>query len=376
MAIFKRGRVYWYHFYFNGQHFQRSTKQGNPRVARQMEAAHRAALAKGEVGIVQRERCPTLKDFSPRFIDAVAVRCAAKPSTVTFYSKKLDRVLEFEALAQAPLDRIDEALIESFVIERRQKVSPASVNRELATLRRLLRLAFEWKVIQRVPRIHLLPGERCREFVLNHEQEQAYLNKAPQPLHDIAVMILDTGIRVGEALALTWRDIHLQPANGARYGYVHIREGKSRNAKRNLPLTARVSRMLERRPCGGDLDLVFSGKGGAPIPVHRLDQIHARIREDMKLPKDFVLHSLRHTMLTRIGESGADAFTIMRVAGHSTVVVSQRYVHPTPEAVESAFERLQKLNKKAAARLRQGVRKAKQLRPATFSATVSKSDAA
>jgi integrase len=63
--------------------------------------------------------------------------------------------------------------------------------------------------------------------------------------------------------------------------------------------------------------------------------------------KDFVLHSLRHTFLTRLGEAGADAFTIMRIAGHSSVTVSQRYLHPTPEAVERAFERLETLNKNA-----------------------------
>jgi hypothetical protein len=56
---------------------------------------------------------------------------------------------------------------------------------------------------------------------------------------------------------------------------------------------------------------------------------------------DFVLHSLRHTMLSRLGESGVDAFTIMRIAGHSSIVVSQRYIHPAPEAVEWEFERLQ-----------------------------------
>jgi hypothetical protein len=43
-------------------------------------------------------------------------------------------------------------------------------------------------------------------------------------------------------------------------------------------------------------------------------------------------------MLTRLGESGTDAFTIMRVADHSSIVVSQRYIHPTPESVERAFE--------------------------------------
>ena len=49
-------------------------------------------------------------------------------------------------------------------------------------------------------------------------------------------------------------------------------------------------------------------------------------------------------MLTRLGEAGADAFTIMRIAGHSSVTVSQRYVHPTPEGLERALERLQSLN--------------------------------
>ena len=49
-------------------------------------------------------------------------------------------------------------------------------------------------------------------------------------------------------------------------------------------------------------------------------------------------------MLTRLGEAGSEAFTIMRIAGRSSVTVSQRYVHPTPEAVERAFQRLETLN--------------------------------
>jgi hypothetical protein len=50
-----------------------------------------------------------------------------------------------------------------------------------------------------------------------------------------------------------------------------------------------------------------------------------------------------------LGESGADAFTIMRLMGHSTVTVSQRYVHPSPEAVELAYERMTMLNLQRAA---------------------------
>jgi len=58
---------------------------------------------------------------------------------------------------------------------------------------------------------------------------------------------------------------------------------------------------------------------------------------------------------TRLGEAGAGAFTIMRLMGHSTVTVSQRYVHPSPEAVELAFERLTAMNAQNATSLCQSV---------------------
>jgi site-specific recombinase XerD len=67
------------------------------------------------------------------------------------------------------------------------------------------------------------------------------------------------------------------------------------------------------------------------------------------LADDFVLHSLRHTFGSRLGEAGADAFTIMRLMGHSTITVSQRYVHPSPEAIELAYARLTQLNSRRAA---------------------------
>lgn len=249
MAIFKRGRVYWFHFWFNGEHIQKSTKQGNPRVARQMEAACKTALAKGEVGIVERKPTPTLREFEKRFMDSVKTRCAEKPETVRFYQAKMIRLLEFTPMADTRLDRIDEGMIESFVQHRRKTVSPAWVNRELATLRRSLRLAHEWKVIDRVPRIRLLPGERNREFVLTHAQEHNYLEFAPEPLRSASLLMLDTGLRVGEVLALEWCDVHLEPVGAAKLGYIHVRSGKTRNAKRNVGLTARVRQMLEgRRP--------------------------------------------------------------------------------------------------------------------------------
>ncbi len=67
----------------------------------------------------------------------------------------------------------------------------------------------------------------------------------------------------------------------------------------------------------------------------------------MRLPNDCVIHSFRHTFLTRFGEAGADAFAIKKVAGHSSVTISERYIHPRPEGQERAFERSANLNQTA-----------------------------
>ncbi|MFN7996341.1 MAG: site-specific integrase [Bryobacteraceae bacterium] len=352
MAIFKRGNTYWYEFQFNGQRIQESAQTSNKDAARQIEAAHRVRLAKGEAGIHDRPPVPTLGEFGPRFESAIVTLCAEKPATVGFYREKLRRLLADRKLAGARLNAIDEAVIDAYKQRRTRQasrygrpLSPASVNRELATLRRLLRLAQEWKVIDRVPRIRLLRGERNREFVLSHKAQPAYLAAAPQPLRDVAVLILESGIRPGEAANLQWSDVYLQPAVRAKFGYIAIRHGKSKNAKRNLSLTASASEMLKARKAAAKSAWVFPGDSAeAPILGTSLDHQHDSVRTALKLPSDFVIHSLRHTMLTRLGESGAEAFTIMRIAGHSSVTVSQRYVHPTPEGMERAFERLEDLN--------------------------------
>lgn len=198
-------------------------------------------------------------------------------------------------------------LIEEDVQRRRETVSPASANRELATLRRLLRLAAEWRIIVRVPRIRMLQGERNRDFVLSHEHEMNYLERAQQPLKDAAMLLLDTGLRVGELVALEKADIHLKKTNGAKFGYLQVRSGKSKNAKRTISLTARASELLRLRMAGNESSWVFPGEGkteGVAFLATSLDGQHRRVRTALGLPKDFVLHSLRHTFLTRLGEPG------------------------------------------------------------------------
>ncbi len=353
MAIYKRGDTYWYEFRFNGQRIQESAQTKNKEAARVIESAHRVRLAKADADIVEKPPAKAFKDFAPEFLKAIETLCKDKPRTIAFYQERMRRLLDFPELVKCRLDKIDEELIEKLKRQRTRQVSRlgkplavASINRELATLRRLLRLAQEWKLIDRVPRIRLFRGEENRDFVLNYQHEEWYLHMAPHPLKDIAMLMLDTGMRPGEACDLQWSHVRLQPAAGAKFGYLHVPGGKSKNAKRNLSLTARVAAMLTaHRKSRASETYVFPGDAGGPSLVSSLDHQHAEFCALAGVFPKFVIHSLRHTMLTRLGESGADAFTIMRIAGHSSVTVSQRYVHPSPESLETAFERLDTLNR-------------------------------
>ena len=102
--------------------------------------------------------------------------------------------------------------------------------------------------------------------------------------------------------------------------------------------------LTKRKKAARGARYVFPGEDGGPCLVSSLDHQHAAVRKLLKLPKTFVVHSLRHTMLTRLGEAGVDAFTIMKAAGHSDIKVSARYVHPSPETMERAFEKLDEMN--------------------------------
>ena len=130
--------------------------------------------------------------------------------------------------------------------------------------------------------------------------------------------------------------------------------------------------MLREREKSRSSGFVFANREGKPYRGTSINHLHweacaprVKGKRPRILPADFVLHSLRHTMLTRRGESNVDAFTIMRIAGHSSIVVSQRYIQSTPEAVERAFERLQRSGDFA-------VHEPKRLPPATISATVTR----
>lgn len=139
--IYRRGKIWWFNFVFNGKHIQRSTRQQNKQVARDAEAAERLRLVKGELGIERKapQIVPTFEDFKQTFMQWVRSE-KANERTQDFYETCYDRLCEFRELAKAKLNEVDEPLIERFKLSIK-KTSKTTVNRYLATLRKALRYA-------------------------------------------------------------------------------------------------------------------------------------------------------------------------------------------------------------------------------------------
>jgi integrase len=327
--------VYWYKFMWNGELIRESTKQGNDNVARQIEAAHRTSLAKGEVGIREKKRVPTLADFMQHeFLPYVETKHAEKPGTVQYYTDGKKMLCDTD-LGALRLDEVNDQHAQKFAAQK-AKLSASRINCGLRTLRPALNLAYQWQKLEKPAKVTLAKGERQRDRVLTDAEVTAYLTACPQPWRDAATIICGTGLRPGEVFTLRWERVLLN----ADRPLLQIAEGKSKAAKRVLPLLPAVLSVLKVRWAAlgkPEEGWVFpsNAREGHLSGDTTKDQ-HASALKVSKI-KRFEPYVLRHTALTRFAESGCDVFTLARIAGHSSITITQRYVHPQKDAVERAF---------------------------------------
>jgi hypothetical protein len=106
MSIYKRGKIYWYKFMWNGEMVRESTRQTNQNTARQMEGAHRASLAKGEVGIRERKTAPTLADFISRRFEPWAETSTSAKTWLDYYRPGIRTIQRYKPLANLHLNEI------------------------------------------------------------------------------------------------------------------------------------------------------------------------------------------------------------------------------------------------------------------------------
>lgn len=341
----KGSRYYFAKFRWKGQLIHRSSRATDAKTARTIEGKMRAELARGNWGIFERKAAPTLADFLKKEFLPYVDNTAAKEATAAYYHDGSKRLLASD-MARLRLDEITDQQAGQFAA-RYAYLSPSTVNCGLRTLRRALHLAFEWGKLERMPKISLAKGERQRDRVLSRDEAQDYLAMCSQPWRDVAMLILGTGMRPGEVYKLRWENALL---NG-HGGLIQITEGKTKAARRMLPMVPAVYQALKARheaqgkPADGWVLPAGSRSG-------HLEQSSAKIQHDRALKRlrkahevgplipmidPFEPYCLRHTALTWLAESGCDAFTLARIAGHSSITITQRYCHPQAEAIERAF---------------------------------------
>ena len=327
MAVYKRGRVWWYRFTWKGKPIRESTKQTNKRVAEQMEAAHKTSLAKGEVGLRDRKPAPTLRQFATAdFLPFCRSTFAPKTKTLSYYENGTARLLEYSAIADESLDTISTEQIAGYARHRQDlKMKITTVNRELQVLRRMFGLAIEWKRVERVlPRVRLIAGEAHRDRVLAVSEEKPYFEAAqklgfdalamydralegiratqrgqvpikprdPFLLRDVAAVLLDCGFRPEECFRLEWEKV-------LESDVIEITHGKTANARRRVPLSQRAAAILELRR------QEFPGKWVFPAPTQsghiEPSSIRGQHSKACALAKvaHFPLYTFRHTCLKR-----------------------------------------------------------------------------
>ncbi len=341
MAIYKRGRIYWYKFMWNGAMVRESTRQTNQNTARQIEGAHRASLAKGEVGIRERKTAPPLADFISQRFEPWAEASTSAKTWLDYYRPGIRTIQRYKPLANLRLNEITSEKASVFAAWRQSAgLQVSSVNSSLQVLRRVMRLAAQWGAIEAAPLVKMLPGERHREHVVKPDEEARYLAAAPEPLGSVAAILTDTGMRPDECYRLRWESVTW--TNG-RNGTILVTHGKTAAARRVLPLSVRARNVLQARWEASGMPTDGWVWAAPTVSGHfEKSTLKKQHKKALRLSRvrPFVLYSLRHTFLTRLGESGCDAWTLARIAGHSSVAMSARYVHPSEDAVLAALDRL------------------------------------
>jgi integrase len=344
-------------FAFKGETIHKCTRATDAKSARSIEAKIRSELAKGNWGILEVKPAPTLKEFlSKDFLPFTRTRFTGRAKTLEYYEYGVDRLSKSD-LASVRITDITGKHATQFAAQH-STLKASTVNCGLRTLRRALNLAFEWGKLEKPVRVPLAKGERQRDRVLTDAEITLYLNNCRQPWKDAATLILGTGMRPGEVYRLRWEYVLL---NGSG-GMIQVSEGKSKAARRLLPMIPDVYRMLavryetQGKPSGG---WVFpsGARGGhleqgtgktqhsAAIAKTNSETVKVNAKREaaglkpspLPLP-GFEPYVMRHTALTRMAPF-CDAFTLARIAGHSSITITQRYCHPQADAVEAAFSK-------------------------------------
>ncbi len=346
MPVYRRGRIWWYNFEFQGRHIQESSGFTNKTAALRVEAKRKADLLDRRAGFTKSKLTPKFEEYVEQFLKWSQLQ--HKPKTHELHDLNCQTLMRF--FRGKYLDEVTLEMVEDFKSARKQErlqwskdrsVTGATVNRALTTLKLLYHQAQRSSYVVKNPVVGVAmfrePLDSMR--VITFEEQASYLSKTSQPLRDIAEIILDTGMRPEEVFRIRVENIDLQQKT------IFNPFGKTKAARRIIPLTDDLlalfrAHMKQATELG--TPFVFPSPHNLQKPIGSVKKAHRSAVIRAKIKGHFRLYDARHTFATRAVASGADLPTVSALLGHASILMTMRYVHPAAEQKRIAIEKFEK----------------------------------
>ena len=321
MSVYRVNRIFHYEFRFRGRRYRGSTYQTSRGKAKMVEAKKREEARNALLA-------PKVRDVSFRALAREYIELHVSQKKAKKFLTDRVRMLR-RTFDKRMLSQIGPREVAKYQVARAKNVSGATVNRDLAVLKNMFTKAIEWGYAADNPvkRVKFLRETGRRERFLTHEEADRLLKACSDWLRPLVTVALHTGMRRGELLGLTWRDVDFLTS------YLHLDPGDTKSGLgRKVPMNQTVRGTLEVLRANGPvrgLDApVFAGPdGGGPVSTLRRD--FARATQEVGL-EGFRFHDLRHSCASFLVQAGVPLNTVRDLLGHCSLAMTLRYAHLAP----------------------------------------------
>ena len=240
------------------------------------------------------------------------------------------------ALGDRPMRQVVAGDVQRHVAKRLTEVRPASVNRELAFLKRAYNVAIADGLLETNPvrQVKLLKENNARVRYLTDVEEVRLRAETGETHWPIVALALNTGLRRGELFALRWEHVDFTT------NVLTIPRTKA-GRTRHVPMNAEVRAILETRESRLRSSYVLARTTG-DRPLHSQNFVNRIFTPALQRARidDFRWHDLRHTFASRLVMRGIDLRTVQELLGHTDVRMTLRYSHLSPAHLLHAVETL------------------------------------